>query len=253
MLIFAGIIARMPSLIGQTVQYINLGTTDILSVAIATVFFIVIVACIVYLEKGERKIPVQYARRIVGNRVYGGQSSYIPFKINPVGVMPVIFAGAALNYPLIISNVLAARFESLQFLRDIFTNHTVYISLEFILIIFFTFLYTALVFNPDELADNIKKNGGFIPGIRPGKKTALFFDYILNRIGLVGAIYLGILAIVPDIVKIILDVPFLLNGISLLIAVGVALEVSAQMESYLIEHRYEGFLSSGRVKNRVAR
>jgi len=253
MLIFAGIVARMPDLIGRTVQYVKMGTTDILSVALAAAFFILIVACIVYLEKGERKIPVQYARRIVGNRIYGGQSSYIPFKINPVGVMPVIFASAALQWPMLISNFLAARFESLQFLRDTINSPAVFNTLEFVLIIFFTFLYTALVFNPDELADNIKKNGGFIPGIRPGKKTALFFDYILNRIGLVGAIYLGVLAIVPNIIKMVFDVPFLLSGISILIAVGVALETSAQVESYLIEHRYEGFLSSGRVKNRMLR
>ncbi|KKQ19634.1 MAG: Protein translocase subunit SecY [candidate division TM6 bacterium GW2011_GWA2_36_9] len=204
-------------------------------------------------EKGERKIPVQYARRIVGNRIYGGQSSYIPFKINPVGVMPVIFASAALQWPMIIFNVLGAKFESLRFLSDIINSRPVFLSLEFVLIIFFTFLYTALVFNPDELADNIKKNGGFIAGIRPGKKTAQFFDYILNRIGLVGAIYLGILAVVPDILRSIFDVPFLLTGISLLIAVGVAMEASAQIETFLIEHRYEGFLSSGRVKNRIMR
>jgi preprotein translocase subunit SecY len=253
MLIFAGIVSRLPDLVARTVQYVKLGTTDIISVAIMLAFFILIVACIVYLEKGERKIPVQYARRIVGNRVYGGQNSYIPFKINPVGVMPVIFASAALNWPVIIANVLAAKFESLQFLKDIVNSRSVFLSMEFVLIIFFTFLYTALVFNPDELSDNIKKNGGFIPGIRPGKKTALFFDYILNRIGLVGAIYLGILAIVPDILRTVFDVPFMLSGISLLIAVGVSLEVSAQVETFLIEHRYEGFLSSGRVKNRMAR
>jgi len=253
MLIFAGIVSRMPDLIARTVQYVNIGTTDVISVAIIAAFFILIVACIVYLEKGERKIPVQYARRIVGNRIYGGQSSYIPFKINPVGVMPVIFASAALQWPMIIFNVLGAKFESLRFLSDIINSRPVFLSLEFVLIIFFTFLYTALVFNPDELADNIKKNGGFIAGIRPGKKTAQFFDYILNRIGLVGAIYLGILAVVPDILRSIFDVPFLLTGISLLIAVGVAMEASAQIETFLIEHRYEGFLSSGRVKNRIMR
>lgn len=252
MLIFANIVARMPDLVARTVQYVKIGTTDIISVAIIAAFFILIVACIVYLEKGERKIPVQYARRIVGNRVYGGQSSYIPFKINPVGVMPVIFASSALQWPSIIFNVLAARFESLHFL-SIINTRPVFLSLEFVLIIFFTFLYTALVFNPDELADNIKKNGGFIAGIRPGKKTAQFFDYILNRIGLVGAIYLGILAVVPDILRTMFDVPFLLSGISLLIAVGVALEASAQIETFLIEHRYEGFLSAGRVKNRMMR
>lgn len=254
MLIFAGIISRLPNDIMQTVQYVNLGTINMLSVIIVAIIFVLIVACIVFLEKGERKIPVQYARRVVGNRVYGGQSSYIPFKINPVGVMPVIFASSALTFPYLISEFLSSHFESLQFLHEAITpNGAVMTILTFLLIIFFTFLYTAMVFNPDEVADNIKKNGGFIPGIRPGKKTAIFFDSILNRIGLVGAIYLGFLAIVPTMVRHFYDVPFLLSGISILIAVGVALETSAQVETYLIEHRYEGFLTSGRLKSRISR
>lgn len=253
MIIFAGIIARMPEYINRTIQYVQMGTTDMISVAIVAVLFVLIVACIVFLEKGERKIPVQYARRVVGNRIFGGQSSYIPFKINPVGVMPVIFASAALQWPLIISNFLAARFESMVFLRDIVSNGVVFSTATFILIIFFTFLYTALTYNPDEVAENIKKNGGFIPGIRPGKQTSKFIDYILNRIGLVGAIYLGLLAILPGVIQHFFDVPFMIQGISLLIAVGVSLETSAQVETYLIEHRYEGFLTSGRVKTRLGR
>ncbi len=253
MIIFAGIISRLPDLIVRTVQYVQMGTTSLIAVGIVFIFFIAIIACIIFLEKGERKIPVQYARRVVGSKVYGGQSSYIPFKINPVGVMPVIFASSAMAFPMLITTFLASRFESLQFLRDALTSVLVYNTLQFLLIIFFTFLYTAMVFNPDELAENIKKNGGFIPGIRPGQKTARFFDFILNRIGLVGALYLGILAILPSIVKVFFDVPFLLQGTSLLIAVGVALETSAQVETYLIEHRYEGFLTSGRLKSRMQR
>ena len=253
MIIFAGIVSRLPDLIVRTVQYVQMGTTSLIAVGIVFVFFIAIIACIIFLEKGERKIPVQYARRVVGSKVYGGQSSYIPFKINPVGVMPVIFAASAMTFPMLITTFLSSRFESLQFLRDALTSTLVYNTMQFLLIIFFTFLYTAMVFNPDELAENIKKNGGFIPGIRPGQKTARFFDFILNRIGLVGALYLGILAILPSIVKAFFDVPFLLQGTSLLIAVGVALETSAQVETYLIEHRYEGFLSSGRLKSRMQR
>jgi len=254
MIIFAGIVARLPDLVTQTMQYIELGTTDVFSVAIVVALFVLIVACIVFLEKGERKIPVQYARRMVGNRMYGAQGTYIPFKINPVGVMPVIFANSAMQFPMLISNFLAMRFESLHFLSEVFSARGAFFNtLEFVLIVFFTFLYTALVFNPDELAENIKKNGGFIPGLRPGKKTAQFFDYILNRIGLVGALYLGVLAIIPSIIRIFFDVPFLMSGTSLLIMVGVALETSAQIETYLIEHRYEGFLSAGRIKTRVLR
>ncbi len=207
-----------------------------------------------YLEKGERKIPVQYARRIIGQRVYGGQSTFIPFKINTAGVMPVIFASSLLNIPLFLIGILADRFGALKMISGALAyNGAIYNALEFGLIIFFTFFYTAIAFNPTELADNMKKSGGFIPGIRPGKQTADYFDYILTRIGLVGAIYLGILAVAPNLLTGLLNIPFVISGTSLLIMVGVALETSAQIESYLIEYKYGSFLSSGRMKSRVAR
>ena len=155
-----------------------------------------------FLEKGERKIPVQYTRRVVGQRVYGGQSTYIPFKINVPGVMPVIFAGAVLNIPMFAAAMLSERFALFKWISEsMVPTGILYNVFEFVLIIFFSFFYTALVFNPDELADNMKKSGGFIPGIRPGKKTAEFFNYILTRIGFVGAIYLGILALLPNILE----------------------------------------------------
>jgi preprotein translocase subunit SecY len=211
--------------------------------------FILIAGCIVYLEKGDRKIPVQYARRIIGQRVYGGQSTYIPFKINTAGVMPVIFASSLINIPMFALGLLAERFSWFKPLSSALAyNGALYNALMFALIIFFTFFYTALVFNPTELADNIKKSGGFIPGIRPGKQTADFFEYILTRIGLVGAIYLGVLAIAPNIAGSILNLPFAFSGTSLLIMVGVALETASQIESYLIEYKYGSFLSSGKMK-----
>jgi preprotein translocase subunit SecY len=168
--------------------------------------------------------------------------------------MPVIFAGSLLNLPLFLSSMLAERFPVFKTLSSMLAyNGVLYNAFEFSLIIFFSFFYTALLFNPVELADNMKKGGGFIPGIRPGRKTADFFDYILTRIGLVGAIYLAILAILPNIINGILQAPFSLGGTSILIVVGVALEFAAQVESYLIEHRYEGFLSSGRLRSRYVR
>lgn len=254
MIIFAGIVAQFPTYATKLWQYINLGTLDPLTAAIIVGILLVIIACIVFLEKGERKIPVQYARRVIGNRVFSGQTSFIPFKINPVGVMPVIFANAALQLPIMITNLLVWQFPSLSFLSNVFSyNSVLFVVLDFVLIIFFTFLYTALYMNPEELAQNIKKNGGFIPGIRPGKQTAQFFDYVLNRIGLVGAIYLAILAVIPSLMAMTITMPFYLGGTSLLIVVGVALETAAQMESYLIEHRYEGFLAEGSFKSRIAR
>lgn len=245
MLIFAGIVSRLPSFIIKVIQELSIPMALIIAVVL-----VAITMCIVFLEKGDRKIPVQYARRIIGQRVYGGQSTYIPFKINTAGIMPVIFASSLLNIPTFIISMFGITWlaEALQ------PRSFLYNSIEFALIIFFTYFYTAIAFNPTELADNIKKSGGFIPGIRPGKQTADFFDYILNRIGLVGAIYLGLLAVAPDVIATLLRLPFMnIGGTSLLIMVGVALETSAQIESYLIEHKYEGFLSSGRLKNRIAR
>lgn len=254
MIIFAGIVANFPAdivkLIGSAMEGIMPWYVAIL-VLITAIF---ITTCIVFLEKGERKIPVQYTRRVVGQRMFGGQSTYIPFKVNTAGVMPVIFSSAVLNIPVFLASFLATRFD---FFKPIYESlmpaGILYSVLTFILIIFFSFFYTALQFNPEELADNIKKGGGFIPGIRPGRKTAEFFSYILTRLGLVGAVYLGILALMPTGVSVLLKLPFylsILGGTSLLIVVGVALETAAQIESYLIEHRYEGFLVSGRLRGR---
>lgn len=264
-IIFAGIVSRFPGYIIRTYEYVRSGIfyqgslpgiNACAGIAI-WVTLMIIAMCIIFLEKGERKIPVQYARRIIGNKMYGGQSSFIPFKINSAGVMPVIFAGSVLQMPKMIFGMLAdkvAFFGTLSaMLADTGFLHNV---LQFIFIVGFYFFYTALVFNPTELADNIKKAGGFIPGIRPGRKTADFFDNILTRLGLVGSVYLGFLALMPNIMMAVIGyqrMPFVLGGTALLIVVGAALEIGNQMESYLIEHNYEGFLSAGRMKSRGAR
>ena len=254
MLIFSGIVAKFPGYIIKTKALIDTGSFEMWQALLILVIFIAISACIVFLEKGERKIPVQYARRVVGQRVYGGQSTYIPFKINTAGVMPVILASSMLQFPLFAAGMLSQRFDFFRKFGEWFSPTSfLFNSFDFVLIIFFSFFYTALIFNPDELAENIKKSGGFIPGIRPGKKTAVFFNYILTRIGLVGALYLALLSLAPNILNAFFRMPFYLSGTSLLIVVGVALETSAQIESYLIEHRYEGFLSTGRLKSRALR
>ncbi|MCL5875515.1 MAG: preprotein translocase subunit SecY [Candidatus Dependentiae bacterium] len=255
MIIFAGIVASFPQDVWKTIYSVFYLENMSGIVALALLgFFLISAACIVFLEKGERKIPVQYTRRVVGNRVYGGQSTYIPFKINTPGVMPVIFTGVVLNIPMFIASLLAQRFaifnvftESLEGFGAI---HTV---LEFVLIIAFSYFYTSIIYNPEELADNLKKSGGFIPGIRPGRKTAEFFNYILTRIGLVGAVYLALLAIAPNLLYKLIYMPFFLTGTALLIVVGVAMDTAAQLEAYLIEHRYEGFLTNGRMKMRGTR
>lgn len=251
MIIFAGIVARFPSHVAKTISAVQLGSLPGIVAFLILLVFLAITACIVFLEKGDRKIPVQYARRIIGQRIYGGQSTYIPFKINTAGVMPVIFASSFLNIPMFIARMLSQKFEMFRVLST-YLNPTgfIYNVIQFGLIVFFTYFYTALVFNPVELSQQMKKNGGFIPGIRPGKQTADFFDYILTRIGLVGALYLGVLSVLPNLLGAIIAMPFDLGGTSLLIVVGVALEFSSQIESYLIEYRYGGFLTSG---NKVGR
>ena len=265
MIIFAGIVARFPGYVLRTIEFarsgiLYQGSLPGMNWVLAAGIWLALIGitvCIIYLEKGERKIPVQYARRVIGNRVYGGQSSFIPFKINSAGVMPVIFAGSVMTIPVAIAGMLSGKFAILgTVVKSLSQTGLLYNVLQFIFIVAFYFFYTALVFNPTELADIIKKNGGFIPGIRPGRKTAEFFDNILTRLGLVGSIYLAALAALPNIMMGIIgqaQMPFVLGGTALLIVVGVALETASQMESYLIEHNYEGFLSSGRLKSRGAR
>ncbi len=248
-IIFAGIVSRYPDMIRKLAHQVQEGNVHVLMALAVLVAFLFITASIIFLEKGERKIPVQYARRIVGNRMYAGQSSYIPFKINSAGIMPVIFATTILRFPYMLATMLATKLPMVSEVLMSFSSGPFMYVVEFLLIIMFSYIYTALAINPEELAENIRKNGGFVPGIRPGKQTASYFEYLLNRIGLVGAIYLGILAILPAILQLVFGIPFDESGTSMLIVVGVALELSSQIESYLIEHRYEGFLSgSGRLK-----
>lgn len=254
MIIFAGIVARFPDYVIRTVHWVSIGNMNALVALGLFAFFVALTACVVFLEKGERKIPVQYARRVIGQRMYGGQSTYIPLKINSVGVMPVILAANVLQLPLFVASMFSQRFEFFKTLTELLNrNGALFNALEFGLIVFFTYFYSEIALNPEELADSMKKNGGFVPGIRPGRQTAEFFSYLLSRIGLAGALYLAALAIVPNIVSAAIPMPFYLGGTSLLIAVGVALDTAAQIEAYLIEHRYEGFLVSGRVKRGLAR
>lgn len=244
-IIFAGIVSGFPTMVLKLVHLVQEGNLNILMALLVLVAFLFITASIVFLEKGERKVPVQYARRMVGNRVFSGQSSYIPFKINSAGIMPVIFAGTILRFPQLMATMLSPYFPVVNTIVLAFSNGPLFYVAEFLLIIMFSYFYTALAINPVELAENIRKNGGFVPGMRPGAQTAKYFDYLLTRIGLVGAIYLGFLAIFPAALQLVFGVPFEISGTSMLIVVGVALELANQVESYLIERRYEGFLSGG--------
>lgn len=257
MIIFAGIVARFPSDISRTIEVVHTGVMSISMAMLILAIVVAITCCIVYLEKGERKIPVQYTRRIVGNRVYGGQGAFIPFRINNAGVLPVIYSNAVLSFPRVLASFLASRFPVFKTVAEAFMQTGLLFNvLDFILIVCFSFLYMTIQFNPEELADNMKKSGGVIPGVRPGRKTAEFFNHLLMRLGLVGAVYLAGLAIIPNIVQAVLRLPVylsVLSGTGLLILVGVALELAAQVEAYLLESRYQGFLTTGRFKARGAR
>lgn len=238
LLIFASIVARLPTSIVRTFETVNFFS--------ALVFFammFLIVVSIVAMEKAQRRINVQYAKRIVGRRMYGGQSTYIPLKINSAGVIPIIFATSILLFPATLANFFPGTF--MDSVKAALSSGSFYrIFIEALLIVFFTYFYTAIIFNPIETADNIKKYGGFIPGVRPGKATAVYIDNILNRITLPGALFLAIVALVPDIFGGRLGIPFFTNfgGTSLLILVGVALETMTQVEVQLMQRHYGGFL-----------
>lgn len=257
MIIFAGIVARFPGDISRIVIAVQSGAMSLTTVVVISLCIAAIVASIVFLEKGERKIPVQYTRRVVGNRVYGGQGSFIPFRINSAGVMPVIYASAVINVPRTIVTLLSGYIPFLKTVAVALQRDSLLFNvLEFVLIVALYFLCLNIYFNPTELAENMKKSGGFIPGVRPGKKTVEFFTYLLTRIGLVGSIYLGLLAIAPNLVSMMLRLPIqlsIMSGTGLLILVGVALELAAQIEAYLLESRYQGFLVTGRFKGRGVR
>lgn len=254
MIIFAGIVAGMPSAAIRLVETVRMGQTDPLLAIAFVLFALAVVSCVIFLEKGERKVPIQYAKRVIGNKLYGGQTSFIPLKLNPAGVVPVIFSSAILGMPLTLAGMVASKWPSINSIISTWFsyNSLFYNVLNAGLIVFFAFFYTAIIFNPTELAENLRKSGGFVPGIRPGAKTAQFFDYLLGRIGFPGALYLAALAIVPSLLS-GSAFPIMFSGTSLLIVIGVGLDASAQIESHLIERKYEGFLTTGRLKGRLGR
>ena len=251
LIIFAGIIARSPGDFIRTVALIQNRQMHIFLFLLLLLFMVFVVASVVLITLGQRKIPVQYARRVIGRRVYGGQSTYLPLKVNQAGVIPIIFAISILQFPQTISTFLGANNPAFKTFATYFsTYHPVGMSLYVILIIFFTYFYTAITFNPKEISDNIKKYGGFIPGIRPGRATADYLDRIMTRIALPGGLFLAGIALLPTLLIKWLNVPFYFGGTSLLIVVGVALDTLQQMESHLIMRQYGGFLSRGRLRGR---
>lgn len=249
LIIFAGIVARLPSAVAQTYDLYQIGQLSFLLLMVLTAVMLGVVAAIVFLESGRRKIPVQYAKRVIGRRVYGGQSTHIPLKINTAGVIPPIFASSIIAFPATIAGFIQVPWvQSIgaQLAPGSFLYTIMYVGL----IIFFCFFYTAVVLNPVDMADNMKKYGGFIPGIRPGQRTSDYIYKVLTRITLVGAVYLAIVCVIPEILIYRLNVPFYFGGTSLLIVIGVGLDTAQQIESHMLMRNYEGFLAKGRLKGR---
>jgi preprotein translocase subunit SecY len=249
LIIFAGIVARFPSGLVRTVTLVRTGEMNLFAAMFLLALMVAVVAIIIYFERAHRRIPVQYARRIVGRKVYGGQSTHLPLKVNTAGVIPPIFASSILLFPATIASFI--KHPITRTISDALTPGRVGYELLFIaFIIFFCYFYTAVTFNPVDVADNMKKYGGFVPGIRPGKKTAEYIDRILTRITLGGAIYVSVICVLPSILIARFNVPFYFGGTGLLIVVGVAMDTVQQIESHLITRHYEGFLKKGQMKGR---
>lgn len=242
LIIMAGIVARLPSGIGNVFSYLQAGTISIFNLIALIIIGLAVIAVVILVQQAERRIPVQYAKRVVGRRVYGGVSTHIPIKINAAGVIPVIFAISLLALP-----VTALSFVHTGWLKSVATvlgfGTSANIALEFVLVVLFTFFYTQVVFKPEDVADNMKKSGGFVPGIRPGHPTAQYLEKVSGRITVVGAVFLGLIAIMPTFMQGVTGVPNLyFGGTALLIVVGVALDTFKQVEAHLLMRHYQGFM-----------
>jgi preprotein translocase subunit SecY len=274
LIIFSGIVVNFPRAVIATFDQLRTGQIGLLTMAILVVLMVAVIAAIIYVERGHRRITVQYAKRVVGRRQYGGSSTHIPLKVNTGGVIPVIFASSILTFPQTLSGMFQPGGWVDTAVRQIAYGMPLYNLLYVLGIIFFAYFYTAIIFNPDDVSENMRKYGGFIPGIRPGKRTAEYIDTILARITLVGAVYLALVAILPEFlltgfkvapIPIIgpsldaalprfitqgLNVQFFFGGTSLLIVVGVAMDTVNQVESQLIMRHYDGFMKKTRIRGR---
>jgi preprotein translocase subunit SecY len=249
LIIFAGIVAMFPNAVIQTVRLVKVGELSVILLIPLIIMMIAVVGVIIFVERGQRKIPVQYAKRVVGRKVYGGQSTHLPLKVNTAGVIPPIFASSVIMFPATIAGFI--NIPWVQSMASQLAPGTVFYSLLYVgMIFFFCYFYTAIIFNPVDIADNLQKYGGFIPGVRPGQKTSEYIYRVLTRITFGGAVYLSAVCLLPDILRFQFNVPFFFGGTSLLIVVGVALDTISQIESHLVTRSYEGFLKKGRLRGR---
>ncbi len=252
LIIFVGIIARMPAAVYNTISLVGVGELSVVFIFFLVFLMIGIIAFIVFMETGQRRIPIQYPKRVVGRKVMGGGTQYLPLKVNSAGVIPPIFASSIIIFPATIVN-----FINVPFLKSISASlhpgGALYSILYVIFIVFFTFFYTAVQFNPKDVAENLKKHGGFVPGIRPGANTAAYIDRLLTRLTFWGAIYLSAVCVLPTLLISEFNVPFYFGGTALLIVVGVAMDTAQQIESHMLARNYDGLLKKGKIKGRSNR
>ncbi len=252
LIIFSGIVANLPHALAATLELGRVGQLSAFFILLLFLMAVVTIAIMVFMERAQRRILVQYPKRQVGNKMFGGEASHMPLKINTSGVIPPIFASSLLLLPLTVANFTAGQGpEWLQYVTAWLAHgQPLYIALYVGMIVFFSFFYTAIVFNPTETADNLKKYGGFIPGIRPGKATADYLDYVLTRLTVVGAAYLSFICVLPEILISYYSVPFYFGGTSLLIVVSVTMDTVAQIHSHLLAHQYEGLIKKTKLRGR---
>jgi preprotein translocase subunit SecY len=250
-IIFSGIVAGLPSALGRLFELVSNGALSYLAFFFIVILILGVTAAVVFVERGQRRILVNYAKRQVGNKVFGGQSSYLPLKLNMSGVIPPIFASSIVLFPATIAGMVSSR-DGTRWIRDLAAalahGQPLYLILYASLIVFFCFFYTALVFNSKEQADNLKKSGAFVPGIRPGEQTARYIDKILLRLTLAGAIYITLVCLVPEFLYLRWSVPFYFGGTSLLIVVVVTMDFWAQVQAYLMTHQYESLLKKANFR-----
>jgi preprotein translocase subunit SecY len=255
-IIFAGIVAGLPRAIGSTLELARTGAFSIPLVVFLFVMVVLVTALVVFVERGQRKITVNYAKRQVGNKVMGGQTTHLPLKLNMAGVIPPIFASSIILFPASLAGWFGSS-ESMYWLKDLSSaispGQPIYILLFASAILFFCFFYTALVFNPKETADNLKKSGAFVPGIRPGEQTAKYIDKIMGRLTLIGAVYITLVCLLPEFLSLKFNTPFYFGGTSLLIIVVVTMDFMAQVQSHLMSHQYEGLLKKANFKSGATR
>ncbi len=252
LIILSGIVAELPSAIAGTLELGRQGALSTGLILIVLVMAVAVIGFIVFMERAQRRLLIQYPKRQVGNRMFEGQSSHLPLKLNTSGVIPPIFASSLLLLPTTVANFNAGQGPDwfVTITTQLGHGRPLFLILYVVLIVFFAFFYTAIVFNPTETADNLKKHGGFIPGIRPGERTAEYIDYVLSRITVIGAAYLAIVCILPEILISYASVPFYFGGTSLLIVVSVTMDTVAQIQGYLLAHQYEGLIKRSKLRGR---